>query len=71
MSIELVIIMKNESRGNIDTKNRQMFWKYSKQSQDLFQLIIAVTNVKNFARASDLSIEIANGKISNRNKKFR
>jgi lipoprotein-releasing system ATP-binding protein len=63
--------MKNESRGNIDTKNRQMFWKYSKQSQDLFQLIIAVTNVKNFARASDLSIEIANGKISNRNKKFR
>jgi lipoprotein-releasing system ATP-binding protein len=71
LSIELVIIMKNESRGNIDTKNRQMFWKYSKQSQDLFQLIIAVTNVKNFARASDLSIEIANGKISNRNKKFR
>ncbi len=71
MSIELVIIMKNESRGNIDTKNRQMFWKYSKQSQDLFQLIIAVTNVKNFARASDRSIEIANGKISKRNKKFR
>jgi lipoprotein-releasing system ATP-binding protein len=63
--------MKNESRGNIDTKNRQMFWKYSKQSQDLFQLIIAVTNVKNFARASDRSIEIANGKISKRNKKFR
>jgi lipoprotein-releasing system ATP-binding protein len=65
------IIMGDEPTGNLDSKNTQIVFEIFKQlSQDFGQSIIAVTHDNDFAKASDRTIEMADGKIINYNKHF-
>ncbi|MFY8021992.1 MAG: ABC transporter ATP-binding protein [Bacteroidia bacterium] len=65
------IIMGDEPTGNLDSKNTQIVFDIFKQlSQDFGQSIIAVTHDNDFAKASDRTIEMADGKIINHNKIF-
>ncbi len=65
------IIMGDEPTGNLDSKNSQIVFDIFKQlSQDFGQSIIAVTHDNDFAKASDRTIEMADGKIINHNKVF-
>ncbi len=65
------IIMGDEPTGNLDSKNTQIVFDIFKQlSQDFGQSIIAVTHDNDFAKASDRTIEMADGKIINYNKLF-
>jgi lipoprotein-releasing system ATP-binding protein len=65
------IIMGDEPTGNLDSKNTQIVFDIFKQlSQDFGQSIIAVTHDNDFAKASDRTIEMADGKIINYNKTF-
>ncbi len=65
------IIMGDEPTGNLDSKNTQIVFDIFKQlSQDFGQSIIAVTHDNDFAKASDRTIEMADGKIINHNKMF-
>jgi len=58
------IIMCDEPTGNLDTKNTQIVFDIFKQiSHDFGQTIIAVTHDLDFAKASDRTIELADGKI--------
>jgi lipoprotein-releasing system ATP-binding protein len=64
------IIMCDEPTGNLDSKNTQIVFDIFKQiSHDHGQTIIAVTHDNDFAKASDRTIELADGKITNHNKK--
>jgi lipoprotein-releasing system ATP-binding protein len=66
------IIMGDEPTGNLDSKNSQIVFDIFKQlSQEFGQSIIAVTHDNDFAKASDRTIEMADGKIINYNKKFQ
>ena len=66
------IIMGDEPTGNLDSKNSQIVFDIFKQlSQEFGQSIIAVTHENDFAKASDRTIEMADGKIINYNKKFQ
>jgi lipoprotein-releasing system ATP-binding protein len=66
------IIMGDEPTGNLDIKNSQIVFDIFKQlSQEFGQSIIAVTHDNDFAKASDRTIEMADGKIINYNKKFQ
>lgn len=65
------IIMGDEPTGNLDSKNSQIVFDIFKQlSQDFGQSIIAVTHDNDFAKASDRTIEMADGKIVDHNKIF-
>ncbi len=65
------IIMGDEPTGNLDSKNTQIVFDIFKQlSQDFGQSIIAVTHDNDFAKASDRTIEMADGKIITHNKIF-
>lgn len=66
------IIMGDEPTGNLDSKNSQIVFDIFKQlSQDFGQSIIAVTHDTDFAKASDRTIEMADGKIVNQDKYFK
>lgn len=63
------IIMCDEPTGNLDSKNTRIVFDIFKQlSQDFRQTIIAVTHDIDFAKASDRTIEMSDGKIVNHNK---
>lgn len=65
------IIMGDEPTGNLDSKNTQIVFDIFKQlSQDFSQSIIAVTHDDDFAKASDRTIEMADGKIISHNKVY-
>ena len=58
------IIMCDEPTGNLDSKNTQIVFDIFKQiTEELHQTIIAVTHDLDFAKASDRTIELADGKI--------
>ena len=64
------IIMCDEPTGNLDSKNTQIVFDIFKQiAHDYGQTIIAVTHDNDFAKASDRTIELADGKITNHDKK--
>jgi lipoprotein-releasing system ATP-binding protein len=65
------IIMCDEPTGNLDTKNTSIvFETFKKIATDFDQTIIAVTHDMDFAKGSDRTIELADGKIISYNKKF-
>jgi lipoprotein-releasing system ATP-binding protein len=58
------IIMCDEPTGNLDSKNTQIVFDIFQQiAKDFGQTIIAVTHDTDFAKASDRTIELADGKI--------
>jgi lipoprotein-releasing system ATP-binding protein len=58
------IIMCDEPTGNLDSKNTQIVFDIFKQlTVEYQQTIIAVTHDNDFAKASDRTIELADGKI--------
>ena len=60
------IIMCDEPTGNLDSKNTTIVFDIFKQIANEFgQTIIAVTHDKDFAKASDRTIELSDGKIIN------
>ncbi len=65
------IIMGDEPTGNLDSKNTQIVFEIFKQlTQEHDQTIIAVTHDNDFAKASDRTIEMMDGKIINLNKQW-
>lgn len=65
------IIMGDEPTGNLDSKNTGIVFETFKQlSQDFGQTIIAVTHDNDFAKASDRTIEMADGRIINHGKSY-
>jgi lipoprotein-releasing system ATP-binding protein len=65
------IIMCDEPTGNLDSKNTQIVFDIFQQiAHEFHQTIIAVTHDTDFAKASDRTIELADGKISNLDLKF-
>src|ERR1035437_5644919 len=65
------IIMCDEPTGNLDTKNTNIVFDIFQQSaRDFGQTIIAVTHDTDFAKASDRTIELSDGKITNHNLKL-
>lgn len=65
------IIMGDEPTGNLDSKNTQIVFDIFKQlSSEFGQSIIAVTHDNDFAKASDRTIEMADGHIINHQKTF-
>lgn len=66
-----LIIMGDEPTGNLDSKNTQVVFEIFKQlTQEHNQTIIAVTHDNDFAKASDRTIEMLDGKIVNLNKQW-
>ena len=60
------IIMCDEPTGNLDSKNTQIVFDIFQQiAHESNQTIIAVTHDLDFAKASDRTIELADGKIIN------
>jgi lipoprotein-releasing system ATP-binding protein len=58
------IIMCDEPTGNLDSKNTQIVFDIFQQiAKEFHQTIIAVTHDTDFAKASDRTIELADGKI--------
>jgi len=65
------IIMCDEPTGNLDSKNTQIVFDIFRQiTKEFGQTIIAVTHDKDFAKASDRTIELADGKIINHDLKI-
>lgn len=65
------IIMGDEPTGNLDSKNSQIVFDIFGQLADEFdQTIIAVTHDTDFAKASDRTIELADGKIISLDKRY-
>src|ERR1035437_3441321 len=65
------IIMGDEPTGNLDSKNSQIVFDTFKQlTREFNQTIIAVTHDNDFAKASDRTIELLDGKIVNLDKKW-
>jgi lipoprotein-releasing system ATP-binding protein len=65
------IIMGDEPTGNLDSKNTEIVFEIFKQlSQEFGQTIIAVTHDNDFAKASDRTIEMADGLIVSHSKSF-
>ena len=63
------IIMCDEPTGNLDSRNTQIVFDIFKQlTHDYQQTIIAVTHDNDFAKASDRTIELADGKIVSHHK---
>jgi lipoprotein-releasing system ATP-binding protein len=66
------IIMGDEPTGNLDSKNTEIVFDIFKQlSQEYGQAIIAVTHDLDFAKSSDRTIEMADGKIISHKKIFK
>ena len=65
------IIMGDEPTGNLDSKNTQIVFDTFKQlTREFNQTIIAVTHDNDFAKASDRTIELLDGKIVHLDKKW-
>jgi lipoprotein-releasing system ATP-binding protein len=65
------IIMGDEPTGNLDSKNSaNVFSIFKEIAHQYGQTIIAVTHDTDFAKASDRTIELADGKIINHHKLF-
>lgn len=65
------IIMCDEPTGNLDSKNTQIVFDIFKQiARDYNQTIIAVTHDLDFAKSSDRTIEMTDGKITTHQKEF-
>jgi lipoprotein-releasing system ATP-binding protein len=65
------IIMCDEPTGNLDSKNTQLVFDiFTQISHELNQTIIAVTHDNDFAKASDRTIEMADGKVVSQRKVF-
>ncbi|MEM7658388.1 MAG: ATP-binding protein, partial [Bacteroidota bacterium] len=65
------IIMGDEPTGNLDSKNAQIVFDiFGQLAQEYNQTIIAVTHDTDFAKASDRTIELADGKIISHDKVF-
>jgi lipoprotein-releasing system ATP-binding protein len=65
------IIMCDEPTGNLDSKNTQIVFDIFKQlAHEYKQTIVAVTHDNDFAKASDRTIELADGKIISYDRKF-
>lgn len=65
------IIMCDEPTGNLDSKNTQIVFDIFQQiAHEFHQTIIAVTHDTDFAKASDRTIELADGKIISQDLKF-
>lgn len=63
------IIMCDEPTGNLDSKNTELVFDIFKQiTNEHDQTIIAVTHDNDFAKNSDRTIELADGKIISHNK---
>jgi len=63
--------MCDEPTGNLDSKNTQIVFDIFKEiAHSYHQTIIAVTHDNDFAKASDRTIELADGRIIDHNKKF-
>lgn len=63
------ILMGDEPTGNLDSKNSAIVFDIFKEiSSQYGQTIIAVTHDNDFAKASDRTIELADGRIVNQNK---
>ena len=59
-----LIIMGDEPTGNLDSKNTQVVFDILKElSQEHQQTIIAVTHDNDFAKASDRTIEMMDGRV--------
>lgn len=66
-----LIIMGDEPTGNLDSMNTQNIFSIFKElTQEFGQTIIAVTHDQDFAKASDRTIEMQDGKITNQDYKF-
>jgi lipoprotein-releasing system ATP-binding protein len=64
------IIMGDEPTGNLDSKNTQIVFDIFKQlTREFGQTIVAVTHDNDFAKASDRTIEMQDGKIINQDLK--
>lgn len=62
------IIMGDEPTGNLDSKNTAIVFDIFKElSHEFRQTIIAVTHDNDFAKASDRTIELQDGKITSHN----
>jgi lipoprotein-releasing system ATP-binding protein len=65
------IIMCDEPTGNLDSKNTQIVFDIFKQlTHDYNQTIIAVTHDNDFAKASDRTMEMGDGKILSTHKVY-
>ncbi len=65
------IILCDEPTGNLDSKNAQNVFDIFKQlCAEMGQTIIAVTHDNDFAKNSDRTIELADGKIISQDKEF-
>jgi lipoprotein-releasing system ATP-binding protein len=63
------ILMGDEPTGNLDSKNSAIVFDIFKEiAHEFGQTIIAVTHDNDFAKASDRTIELADGKIVNLDK---
>jgi len=63
------ILMGDEPTGNLDSKNSAIVFDIFKEiAHEFGQTIIAVTHDNDFAKASDRTIELADGRIVNQNK---
>jgi len=61
---DTLIIMGDEPTGNLDSKNTQVVFDILKElSQNHQQTIIAVTHDNDFAKASDRTIEMMDGRV--------
>ncbi|MBC7937792.1 MAG: ABC transporter ATP-binding protein [Rhizobacter sp.] len=66
-----LIIMGDEPTGNLDSKNADVIFDTFKQlAHEFNQTIIAVTHDNDFAKNSDRTIEMHDGKIISTDKKF-
>lgn len=66
-----ILIMCDEPTGNLDSKNTEIVFEIFKTiSSEYHQTIIAVTHDNDFAKKSDRTIELADGKILTKNKIF-
>jgi len=66
-----LIIMGDEPTGNLDSKNTAIVFDIFKQlTREHNQTIIAVTHDTDFAKASDRTIEMMDGKIATLDKKW-
>ena len=66
-----LLIMGDEPTGNLDSKNTNIVFDIFKQlTREHNQTIIAVTHDNDFAKASDRTIELMDGKIINLNKQW-
>lgn len=66
------VIMGDEPTGNLDSKNTTVVYEILKQlTVEYHQTIVAVTHDNDFAKASDRTIELMDGKIVSLNKQWQ